>query len=162
MKFKHLYQLAFLIGILIASSCNQPKKEVSSTKQDLPFWDQLVGKWKQDGKNIFEEWSKEDTIYTGRVYQLRNGTKIGRETIIVDIAADTIKYKVTVLNQNEGKPVNFMLKKLTSNSAVFVNGEHDFPQTIKYSMIDSTRMEAVTSGRIQGKDKVIRFYYTRQ
>lgn len=162
-----LLTLLVCIGLVSLYSCGQKKVEKQKVKvQQIQgidgLWDKLIGSWKRDDKNLYEDWVKENGVFKGEVYKLRDKTRIGREFITIDPSKDTVNYRVVVYNQNDGKPVDFILTRFDSFSADFEKKAHDFPTKISYTLIDSLHLQAVISGKIEGKATNIKFSYTRQ
>jgi hypothetical protein len=122
----------------------------------------LEGKWiiEKPDKNIFEEWKKEnDTLMISKSYYVQNGDTANAENVMLEKIGDEIFYIPTV-EHNEG-PVKFRLTSLVKNKAVFENLEHDFPTKIVYEKINNDSLHASIEGIVEGKTKVIDYYFKR-
>jgi hypothetical protein len=62
-------------------------------------------------------------------------------------------YTATVLKENQGKGVNFMLTK-TDSTFTFENPNHDFPKKIVYQKLNDTEIFVQVS---DGKQKVFAY-----
>lgn len=58
---------------------------------------------------------------------------------------------VTVPNQNQEKPVSFILTANNLNQLVFENPNHDFPNTIIYNRVGADSLMAEIAGMKDGK-----------
>lgn len=62
-------------------------------------------------------------------------------------------YIPTVKDQNVGLPIRFALASISNSQLVFENKEHDFPQMITYTQINSDSLVAEISGVENGKER---------
>ena len=92
----------------------------------------LVGTWKMEGKENYESWEKLDHLFKGQSYKIVDGQQIVTEIIELKSDGNRIIYTPTVFDQNEGKPIQFILLKLDKNVFSFENSDHDFPKKIQY------------------------------
>ncbi|MDH5412974.1 MAG: DUF6265 family protein [Flavobacteriaceae bacterium] len=104
----------------------------SCSENKLSQLDFLVGTWKMEGKENYESWEKLDHILKGKSYKIVDGQKIVTEIIELKSDGNQIFYTPTVFDQNEGKPIQFILLKLNKNEFSFENSDHDFPKKIQY------------------------------
>jgi Fe-S cluster assembly iron-binding protein IscA len=99
----------------------------------------LEGTWKVENKENYETWKKvTDASLEGYSYNIRAGKKSITEYLTVKSAGDKIIYTARVLNQNEGRPIDFVLNKNIKNKLRFENPGHDFPKKIQYTQISNT------------------------
>ncbi|MBL7998033.1 MAG: hypothetical protein JNL32_05290 [Candidatus Kapabacteria bacterium] len=135
-----------------------------------PLLRSLNGKWKggvagfSTSTVIYEQWSvQSDTRMTGKGWSVRNGTATDAESIELTADENGIWYIPTLKNQNNGKPVRFLLKEQTANSFTFSNPSHDFPQTISYTFPTKDSMIAVIGGTQKNmKYRSIEFRFSRE
>jgi hypothetical protein len=106
-------------------------------KEDIPQFDFLKGTWKMETKENYETWEVvNDQELKGSSFKIRNGQKITTENLTLKISGDKTIYTATVLNQNGGKPIDFVLNTTVKNKFSFENLTHDFPKKIQYTIID--------------------------
>jgi uncharacterized protein YciI len=123
----------------------------SSASAQTNFPDFLQGTWKNENKEVYEHWDRinENTL-KGFSYKVLNGQMSITEYFDIDRVGKDIIYTATVLDQNQGKGVNFKLTK-SDNSFTFENSKHDFPKKIIYHKIsDSELFVEVTDGKQEG------------
>jgi uncharacterized protein YciI len=112
--------------------------ELSFAQSDFP--DFLQGTWKMENKEIYEHWDKlNDYTLKGFSYQLRDGQMTISEYLDISGENKDITYTATVLNQNQGKGINFKLHK-TDSTFTFENPYHDFPKRIVYQKLNDTEL----------------------
>ncbi|WP_233494430.1 DUF6265 family protein [Mesonia sp. K7] len=75
---------------------------------------------------------------------------------------DQLFYIPTVKNQNDEKPVKFVMKTITDLSVKFENPKHDFPQVIQYKRIKTDSMVAEILGIKNGLERNISFPMKRR
>lgn len=111
----------------------------------------LQGTWKIENKETYEHWNKiNDTTLKGFSYSMENGQMIISEYLDILQNKNEVIYTATVLNQNEGKGINF---KLTKNDSTFTfeNPKHDFPKKIVYQKLSETEVSVkVSDGKQKG------------
>ena len=112
----------------------------SCSEYKLSEFDFLVGTWKMEGKEYYEFWEKLDHILKGKSYKMVDGQKIVTEIIELKSEGDRIIYTPTVFDQNEGKPIQFILLKLDKNVFSFENSDHDFPKKIQYTVVSENEL----------------------
>jgi uncharacterized protein YciI len=132
------YFLTFLILIL-----------TNTVPAQSDFPDFLQGTWKMEDKDIYEHWDKlNDNTMKGLSYHLCNGKLTIFEYLDISRTADEIIYTASVLNQNQGKGINFKLTK-TDSTFTFENPDHDFPKTIVYRKLTESEMFVQLSGGME-------------
>lgn len=62
------------------------------------------------------------------------------EYLLIRKSGDKITYKVTVLGQNESKPLDFVFNESITDKVSFENQNHGFPQKIQYTPISKTEL----------------------
>jgi hypothetical protein len=87
--------------------------------------DFLLGTWKMENKEVYENWDKlnEGTL-KGFSYKLNDGQMLISEYLDIRKVGKEIFYTATVINQNSGEPVDFKLTK-SDSSYIFENPNHD-------------------------------------
>jgi len=97
----------------------------------------LQGTWKMETKENYETWEVVNNHeLKGSSYAIRGGKKMTSEFLSITISPDKTVYTAVVPNQNEGKPVDFVLNTTVQNKFSFENLHHDFPKKIQYTKID--------------------------
>lgn len=113
------------------------------SQENFPHF--LEGKWKMEGQDSYELWTKHGSYYLkGISYSIKNGQFELSEYLEIRTKGKEIYYGATVLNQNEGKEIEFKLRKKDS-IYYFYNPEHSFPSIIKYHLIKEDKIEVELS-----------------
>lgn len=124
-----------------------------TAKTDIQKLEQLVGVWQSQSNQsiIYETWGKvSDKELRGKSYSLQGNDTIVYESIVLIAEGKSWALIPTVANQNNNKPIKFLALKLEDKVWTFENPQHDFPQTITYSLIDANNLVATISGSING------------
>ena len=125
---------------------------------------QLTGLWQMQTSRgpLFEEWNKPcgDSM-AGRSYKIKGSDTILLESVSIKTIGNNIFYVPTVQDQNNRQPVFFKLISQSSNSFVFENKEHDFPQRIIYRFVNNDSVVARIEGIKNGVERHSEFYYGR-
>ncbi|NER14408.1 hypothetical protein GWK08_13220 [Leptobacterium flavescens] len=133
---KKVYPLLFLMALFTVQSCAQDNK--------LRF---LEGTWKVENKETYEEWKADGKDgLTGRSYRIRDGKEITTERLQIRKDKKDIIYTATVLNQNQGKGIDFKLNREIKEVFAFENPEHDFPKKIIYTQIGDNKLQVKVLG----------------
>lgn len=117
------------------------------SQQEIEKVNFLEGTWKIEGKETYESWKKEGVKFIGKSYKLREGKKYVSETLEIKIEEDKLIYTATVLNQNQGKGIPFVLQPVKDNLYSFENLEHDFPNKIQYKIISKSKIQVYVLGK---------------
>jgi hypothetical protein len=106
------------------------------------FPEVFTGTWRDTTYGIYEHWDKAGNQYLkGYSYEFKNGEKVISEYIEIAMKDSNMVYTVSVKNQNNEKPVSFVLSS-TDTIYTFVNPKHDFPTYIRYKVISSNHIQA--------------------
>ncbi len=109
----------------------------SFTQKETNQFNFLQGTWKMEARENYETWEiVNDQELSGSSYQIKGGKKITTEFFTVKESKDKTVYTAIVLNQNDGKPIDFVLNKAVKNKFSFENLDHDFPKKIQYTKLD--------------------------
>jgi hypothetical protein len=101
------------------------------SQASLPYF--LEGTWKMENREVYEAWEAPDNgQMTGYSYRMREGEEVITEYLEIRQLEDVIIYTATVLNQNEGRGIEFILNRPDTLTWSFENPEHDFPKVIQY------------------------------
>jgi len=107
-----------------------------------PFPEIFAGTWCDSTSGIYEHWEKAGHQHLeGYSYEIKNGEKVISEYIDLAMKNNKMIYTVSVKNQNNEKPVSFVLS-VTDSIYTFVNHAHDFPTYIHYSIISNDFIKA--------------------
>lgn len=163
---KNLVAIVLLCSLFSCQRVYRNKKDKHAThdhKLKQIGW--MVGKWemKTPEGTITEEWQQaSDKQLTGISYMITQaGDTPFRESIKLNYEGDSLYYKPTVSNQNEGKEIQFSEKSIADNIVVFENKRHDFPQRIIYKRTSDSTIVATIEGEQGGQTKKAEFAYTR-
>lgn len=124
----------------------------------------LLGTWKSETQkgSLYESWQQQDKgLLLGKSYFLKAGDTIMLETIKLTQLKDGLFYLPSVKNQNNGKEVAFKASSVTTDTLVFDNPMHDFPQKIGYYRLENNSLRAEISGYKNGKHEVRTFLMKR-
>jgi len=125
-------------------------------KKDIQKAEWLIGTWENKTRkgSIFKTWTKSgDNEFSGKSYSVKDKDTIVFENIRIVQEKNRLYYIPTVKNQNEGLPVRFAAKSISENQLVFENPQHDFPQIIVYTKINSDSLIAEISGTKNGQKR---------
>jgi len=117
----------------------------ATTASSQTFPDFLKGTWKLNNEETFEHWDLvNNNLLKGFSYQIKEGKITVTEYVEINKNDSIIIYTATVLNQNQGIGIDFILVK--SNGVYsFENPNHDFPKFIRYQPISENKIK-VTVG----------------
>ncbi|MGB0424457.1 MAG: DUF6265 family protein [Flavobacteriales bacterium] len=123
----------------------------------------LVGNWKDEGTNqqFFEEWKLSNTGLEGLGFVLSKGDTIMIENMNMVERNSNLEYEVRVNNQNNAQVISFKATDCSENYVSFENPEHDFPQTIAYSLISKDELKVTLSGVELDQPKEVEFNFSR-
>lgn len=120
---KHLLMFLFILS--------------NNTFAQSDFPDFLKGTWKIENKDNYEHWDKlNDNTLKGFSYKLNNGQLSISEYLEISRTRKDIVLTACVLNQNNGKGVQFKLSRKDS-TFTFENPKHDFPKKIIYNKLNN-------------------------
>lgn len=118
---------------LLIAFYNKPQ---GSDIKDLHF---LTGTWKMENKNNYETWElRGKDSMKGCSYKIINGSKVISENLVIKVKGDKILYTATVVDQINGKPIDFIWNKAIHDKFSFENLNHDFPKKIQYTKVNDT------------------------
>ena len=110
-------------------------------KCDLNEFRLLEGTWKMENKENYETWKiKNENELEGSSYKMKADKKIVSEFLSIKKTEGKVIYTAQVVNQNDGKPIEFVLNKEVKNKISFENLTHDFPKKIQYTKLDETTL----------------------
>lgn len=153
-------KLALLASLLLVISC---KKDTLADKLNPAQW--IVGNWEQktDKGILTESWQRQnDSVFVGSCYFINESDTLHRETILLEQRADSITYSANVKGQNNDKAVPFRLTTANTNSLVFENPAHDYPQKIVYQKSKSNGLLVTISGILHGKKSVEKYNFSKK
>ena len=149
-----------LASLLLVISC---KKDNLADKLNPAQW--IVGNWvqKTDKGILTESWQRQnDSVFVGSTYFINESDTLHSETILLEQRADSITYSAKVKGQNNDKAVPFTLTTANTNSLVFENPAHDYPQKIVYQKSKSNGLVVTVSGMLRGKKNVEKYSFTKK
>jgi hypothetical protein len=117
----------------------------------------LGGCWsgEQPTGTVEEVWMQPaDGLMLGMNRQLRKERRPSWEWLAILELDGTLVYRALPAGQ---AMTDFRLDKLSKDEAVFVNPEHDFPQTIRYLRGEDGRMMARAEGMNEGRMRILSF-----
>jgi uncharacterized protein YciI len=119
----------------------------------------LQGTWKIENSESYEHWDQlNDQTLKGFSYKIENGQMLVSEYLEITQKDNDVVYTATVINQNQGKGIDF---KLTRADSVFLfeNPDHSFPKEISYQKLSKTEVFIKVS---DGKEKWFSYKMIKQ
>jgi len=153
-------KLVLLASLLLVISC---KKDNLADKLNPAQW--IIGSWEQktDKGILTESWQRQnDSVFVGSCYFINESDTLHSETILLEQRADSITYSANVKGQNNDKAVPFRLTTANTNSLVFENPAHDYPQKIVYQKSKSNGLLVTISGILHGKKSVEKYNFSKK
>ncbi len=151
-----------LIILFVFTNCNTattPKNTTAAVLNKFDF-NKLIGNWKLNTEfEAYEVWNKvNDSTYNSAslIILAANDTTVP-EYVTLNKINNKWLYTVVVTEQNNGSPVAFQCTQSTQDSVIFENKKHDFPQLIKYKMINDSALVATIAGQTDTEYKIINF-----
>lgn len=170
---KYLTAGAVICIAAMLSSCGdapkQAAEEIPKTPVTKGIWDELgglEGRWQEQSMRgtVYESWQRSGPKSMSGVggFVSAKGDTLGGETLELRQEGDTLLYIATVPDQNDGKPVPFMMTMRSADSLVFENPAHDYPDRIVYFIGSlSTGLRVRISGTTESGWSSDVFNYTR-
>lgn len=150
-------KLILLIALpaLVFQSCEE--------KQGHFKMEELVGNWKDEGTNkqFYEEWKASESGLEGLGFVLSKGDTIMIENMNMVERDSNLEFEVRVNNQNRGQVISFKATDCSENFVAFENPEHDFPQSIEYSLVSKNELKVTLSGVERDEQKEVEFNFSR-
>lgn len=131
----------FILGFFIILQSCVPQNQIMRV-------DFVIGTWQVDGKQTFESWEKVGDTLVGESFRIIRGEKQVSETLEIKFIDNNLVYIATVLNQNGGRGIPFILNKTEKESFSFENPDHDFPSKIQYKVVSTNELQV----KVLGKD----------
>lgn len=148
-------QLLILVVCLLLISCSGNKITISDF-----VW--LEGKWEgtSEEMSFFEEWSSlNGNSMNGKGGAISGPDTVFSESIKIEQRGEEVFY-IPSVKENEGA-VDFKFTGYKSDSIVFENPLHDFPQRIVYFRLPNNKLYACIDGLNAGKYERIEFSYEK-
>ena len=125
----------------------------------------LEGRWQmfKNKETIIEEWKKSSaSLLVGKSYKIKaNNDTLNLETMQLKMEAGKTYFIPVTANQNNEKPVKFLLTKQANNRFEFVNLKHDFPKRIVYHIVNKDSIHAWIDDNFDQTEYRLDFYYSR-
>jgi hypothetical protein len=118
----------YLIIILSLAACSTG----TSNQIELDDLGWIEGQWISEDAAYREEWRRSDQTFVGRGLTITNNDTVFNEKLTISRNQGTLTYWALIPGQNNDQPVGFELTGATTDSLVFENPEHDFPNRISY------------------------------
>lgn len=141
--------ILLLIFVLFISCKNE-----SSTTDKMTDSNWLLGKWTTTltQGNLEETWkTANDSTYEATSYFIKERDTLHNEAIVLQQLDENLIYKATIKGQNNDQPILFPLTEATDKSVTFENPKHDYPQKIKYQLVNESTLSVTISGIQAGK-----------
>ncbi|HEX6846034.1 MAG TPA: hypothetical protein VF144_03595 [Chitinophagaceae bacterium] len=173
MKFtvKSSLTLHSLMVCVIIIACNDTPAEDEKTTEAIAtpgeykqlVFDKLVGLWKSEDGNSFEQWTKnEDGTFQSRAFSVKGTDTSWNEQASIYRDDNNWVFENTVKGQNNGKAVKFTSTICNETTVQFSNPQHDFPTDINYTIPDANTIIAFIVGPdAKGGKDTIPFNYSR-
>jgi hypothetical protein len=158
-KFKSPLFL-LLIMVMLSGFCQSQQQDIHKSFLDLHL---LLGTWSMETERgmLYESWQKmNDSTLMGKSYKVNGKDTVMTEQVELVSRKGKIMYIPTV-EENNNKPVAFILVRLENRSYTFENKAHDFPQRIIYNLPQKNTMHAWIEGNMNGQFKRSDFKYVK-
>jgi hypothetical protein len=101
----------------------------------------LAGTWKVENRETYEFWAiNDDCSLEGKSYRKQADKEMVTEFLSLRMVDKKITYAARVINQNEGRAIEFVLNGMLTDKFSFENLNHDFPKKIQYKKIDDSTL----------------------
>ena len=153
--------------ILTFFSCKKEVKQTEVLKKNYEKIEQLqwlIGNWTNitEKKQSFENWQKaNDSTLKAHSYTIVENDTVFAERITLQQIDTTVAFTVVAYNENDNKPVTFILKPTNNNISTFENLKHDFPSKISYSNPVKDSIHAWIEGNMDNEQVKVDFYYKK-
>jgi len=131
--YKGILFLILLAGLIF--SCND---ETDKTDLENLLW--LEGEWVDEENNYYESWIFLNSSFQGKGLTIDGNDTIFEESLLIKKENGSIYYYAQIDEQNEGKTIPFRLKNDDSLDLIFENKKHDFPNIIRYKLINESEL----------------------
>ncbi len=114
---------------------------------ELAVIERLTDQWQLKGQPSYESWQKiDDTRFEGQGFTaLEKDTSI-TEKFNLTKQGDNWIYHVNLMGKQNPNEVDFKLDSSSTNTLVFNNPKHDFPQSLVYHWPNDTIMQVTLKG----------------
>ncbi len=150
----------FLTGIALSiTSCQN--LDSSNFHEEL---DWITGKWAIDTPPIYaeENWEWSEDRYIANGFMLNATDTIFIETLTIKPVKNNLFLTARVKDQNNNKEVFFKLISNSSDSLLFENKRHNYPNYIEYVLESDSTIRAKAYGIINGQKKEDVLFYKKQ
>lgn len=118
----------------------------------------LIGNWVDSttspAHRVYEHWVAEgDTALSGYGHVVAGGDTVFIEELRLAKRGDRFAYCVRVPDQNDGSWVQFASEPMGTDTLMFENPLHDFPQCITYIRATDGTWSASVTGTENGTDR---------
>ena len=121
--------------------------------QEFPGF--LEGTWKTAEGNSFEHWDRVDAnAMKGFGFRMEKGLPVVSEYLEISRKENQVIYIATVLDQNQGEGIPFVLVYKDSTYS-FENNGHDFPRIIRYKPVTRNRIYVYVGTEEEGFEQVM-------
>ena len=144
---RDLLGISLILIIMLVSACGQQEQRTSDPVVEQEAIEEaatgdeliteLVGYWfdemNQGETQFYEHWHVDGQGgYRGLGFVMAGADTVFIEELRLAKQADQWTYSARVSSQNEGEWIDFHQRSSEEGSLLFVNAQHDFPQTIHY------------------------------
>lgn len=154
----------FVIGCKKETQTTEVQTENKKEFHQLEKAKWLFGNWENltAESNFREIWKqKNDSTMSAESFVTVQKDTVFHEKVDLIQRNDSLFYMVSVVGQNNEKPVSFYLTQSTENLLVFENPKHDFPNKIEYNKKGKDSIVAKIYGLKDGKEISEEFPMTR-
>jgi len=155
---------------LVVSCKKETKIREQSTEKEsknyslLEKADWFIGNWQNNTAepNFGEVWKKaNDSVFKGKSFIVKDKQVNFNEFMTLIESKGKLTFIAAVPGQNKEEEVPFEATSVTSDSIVFENPDHDFPNKIVYNKIGEDSLVAVIYGMQKGKPASVKFAMKR-
>ena len=145
-------------------SCSGPETKETVKADPLAPYRQLVGDWIDNTTDTaytcYEHWLAEgDSAMSGIGHVIADGDTVFIEHLRLSVQHGNVIYSARVGSQNNGAWVPFTAQPTGSDTLMFENAAHDFPQCITYAKTNDGAWDVAVTGNEHGEERSERFRF---
>ena len=138
--------ITFVILSLIVASFVSCKEEIPIKKVTLADVNWIIGQWQTNPKVEVEVWSFKEDKYTASGLIVNEERPRVTELMNISDKNGVLVYSVLSYGQNDNLYVDFALSNNMPKDLIFTNPNHDFPKSIRYTLVDEQTLKVVVGG----------------
>lgn len=153
----NLFRTIILLVLFSTIGCVQKM----NTKKVYNHLKNIDGNYQLDfDHGNFFSWENQDSLIIGTSYATVNQDTILSELHSFEILSDSLRYQVTVFNEEIPLTINYYLEKVDKSKFTFKTNERDFPEKLIFEILEDT-LFITREGKIVGTEQSITETYLK-